>query len=60
MSLEGFELMVLAFNGELRQQIRNPARAHRTGGFRHEHSGRPAPPTVIGRRVLTERFVIDC
>lgn len=33
MSLEGFELMVLAFNGELRQQIHNPARAHRTGRF---------------------------
>lgn len=51
--------MVLAFNGELRQQIRNPARAHRAGGIRHEHSGRPVPPTVIGRRVLTERGVID-
>jgi hypothetical protein len=47
MSLEGFELTVLAFNGELRQQIRNSA-------------ARPAPPTVIVRRVHTERFVIDC
>jgi hypothetical protein len=33
MSLKGFELMVLAFNGELRQRIRDPARAHRTGGI---------------------------
>jgi hypothetical protein len=58
MSLLGFEVLTLAFNGETEQQIRSPHPTQRTLRTRQEHS-RPPDPRVVGRPRGISVRVID-
>jgi len=59
MSLLGFEILTLAFNGETEQQIRSPHRTQRTQRTRREYSRPPGPRRVVGQPDGISVRVID-